>query len=55
MLEASARYINQNQSKTINIPENYSFEQFKNVYYDAWNRNIKGITTYRAGTMAAVL
>lgn len=55
MLAASAKYINQNQSKTVNLPANYSFEDFKGVYYNAWKRNIKGITTYRDGTMAMVL
>lgn len=55
MLAASAKYINQNQSKTINIPEHFTYEQFKNVYMNAWRRKIKGITTYRAGTMTVVL
>lgn len=55
MLATSAKYIDQNQSKTINIPENYSYQNFKNVYFNAWKRRIKGITTYRANTMPAVL
>lgn len=55
MLAASGKYINQNQSKTINIPQDYSYQDFKNVYMQAWKRKIKGITTYRAGTMTAVL
>ena len=55
MLSASAKYIDQNQSKTINIPENYSYQNFKNVYISAWKRKIKGLTTYRVGTMTAVL
>lgn len=55
MLAASAKFINQNQSKTINIPEDYPYQDFKNVYMSAWKRNIKGITTYRAGTMTVVL
>lgn len=55
MLQASANFVNQNQSKTINIPEEYSYQDFKDVYFDAWKRKIKGVTTYRAGTMSAVL
>ena len=35
MLKASAKYINQNQSKTVNLPSSYTFEDFKNVFYDA--------------------
>jgi len=29
MLAASAKYINQSQSKTINIPKDYPYEKFK--------------------------
>lgn len=55
MLQASAKYVNQNQSKTINIPNDYTFQQFKDVYMTVWKKKIKGATTYRAGTMTAVL
>lgn len=55
MLVASAKYINQNQSKTINIVKDYSYQAFKNIYISAWRKKIKGITAYRAGTMTAVL
>ena len=34
-------------SKTINIPADYSFNDFKNVYLDGWKFGLKGITTYR--------
>jgi ribonucleoside-diphosphate reductase alpha chain len=34
-------------SKTINIPENYSFEDFQKVYLDGWKLGLKGLTTYR--------
>ena len=43
-------------SKTINIPYDYPYNKFKNLYLDAYNTGvIKGVTTYRSGTMAAVL
>jgi ribonucleoside-diphosphate reductase alpha chain len=32
MLATSAKYVDQNQSKTINIPEDYPYEDFKKVY-----------------------
>lgn len=54
-LEIIAPFVDQNSSKTINVPNDYSYEQFENVYLDAWKLGIKGITTYRAGTMTAVL
>ena len=41
---------------TVNIPQDYPFEDFKDLYRKAWETgSIKGVTTYRAGTMSAVL
>ncbi len=55
-LKGFSKYTDSACSKTINIPNNYSFENFKNIYLDAYETGyIKGITTYRAGTMASVL
>jgi ribonucleotide reductase alpha subunit len=54
-LKMISPFVDQNSSKTINIPSDYSFDDFENVYLDAWKAGIKGITTYRAGTMTAVL
>lgn len=34
-------------SKTINIPKDYPFEKFQNVYLDAYRMGCKGCTTYR--------
>jgi ribonucleoside-diphosphate reductase alpha chain len=34
-------------SKTINCPEDISFEDFKNIYLEAHARGLKGCTTYR--------
>jgi ribonucleoside-diphosphate reductase alpha chain len=43
-------------SKTVNLPENYSFDKFKDLYMDFWASGvIKGGTTYREGTMSSVL
>lgn len=54
-LQIAAHYTDMSNSKTVNIPNNYSFEKFKDLYLKAWKMNIKGLTTYRAGTMTAVL
>lgn len=55
-MEVFSQHICSAMSKTINLPENYSFDEFKNVYLKAFSSGtIKGVTTYRAGTMAAVL
>ena len=51
-----AKYIDSSISKTINISQDYSFEDFKNVYMKAYDTGyIKGVTTYRWGTMANVV
>ncbi len=43
-------------SKTVNVPADYPFEDFKSLYQKAHATGvIKGVTTYRAGTMSAVL
>ena len=54
-LKIVAHYTDMNNSKTTNVPGDYPFEDFKSLYMDAWKSKIKGITTYRAGTMTAVL
>lgn len=50
-----AKYVDSAISKTVNIPNDYPFEKFKDVYLQAFDAGIKGITTYRAGTMTTVL
>lgn len=55
-LKGFAKYVDSAMSKTVNVPNEYPFEDFKNIYLDAYNSGfVKGITTYRAGTMATVL
>jgi ribonucleoside-diphosphate reductase alpha chain len=54
-LKIIAKYVNMNSSKTVNINNDYPYDSFKNLYLDAWKSGIKGITSYRAGTMTAVL
>lgn len=55
-LKGFARWVDSAISKTINIPHDYPFEYFKTVYLHAYSSGyIKGVTTYRAGTMTAVL
>lgn len=51
-----ARYVDQSISKTCNLPADYPYEDFKRLYQDAYRTGvIKGITTYREGTMTSVL
>jgi ribonucleoside-diphosphate reductase alpha chain len=41
------KHIDSSISKTINVPEDISFEAFKNIYTDAFEKGLKGCTTYR--------
>lgn len=48
-------YCDQSISKTASVPNDYPFEDFKNLYMDAWKSGLVGFTTYRSGTMEEVL
>jgi ribonucleoside-diphosphate reductase alpha chain len=55
-LKGFAKYVDSAISKTINLPNDYTYENFKNIYLDGYKTGyIKGMTTYRAGTMTSVL
>ncbi|MFV2051976.1 adenosylcobalamin-dependent ribonucleoside-diphosphate reductase [Aliiroseovarius sp. YM-037] len=47
MQAAAQVWIDSSISKTINCPEDISFEAFKDVYMQAWDSGCKGCTTYR--------
>ena len=47
MQAAAQKWIDSSISKTINCPEDISFEAFKDVYMGAWDQGCKGCTTYR--------
>ena len=47
MQAAVQKHVDSAISKTINIPEDFPFESFKNVYLNAYERGCKGCTTYR--------
>ncbi|MCQ0093554.1 adenosylcobalamin-dependent ribonucleoside-diphosphate reductase [Roseovarius sp. M141] len=47
MQAAAQKWVDSSISKTINCPEDISFDAFKDVYMQAWNSGCKGCTTYR--------
>jgi ribonucleoside-diphosphate reductase alpha chain len=47
MVAAIAPYVDSAISKTVNVAEDYPYEEFKNLYFEAWKAGLKGITTYR--------
>ena len=47
MQAAAQKWVDSSISKTINCPEDISFDDFKQVYMAAWDQGCKGCTTYR--------
>ena len=51
-----SKYIDSAMSKTVNIPNDYDYEDFKSLYLNVHDTGtIKGCTSYRDGTMLSVL
>tara|TARA_Y100000361_G_scaffold14974_1_gene11820 strand:+ start:4436 stop:6112 length:1677 start_codon:yes stop_codon:yes gene_type:complete len=49
VVEACVPYVDQAISKTINVPADVPWEDFKNIYFKAWAFGAKGCTTFRNG------
>ena len=47
MLAAVQPYVDGAISKTVNVPADYPYEDFKDLYTDAWRAGLKGLATYR--------
>jgi ribonucleoside-diphosphate reductase alpha chain len=44
---AAQKWIDSSISKTANVPTDYPYEDFKNIYLYAWQQGLKGCTTFR--------
>ncbi len=44
---ALQKYVDSSISKTINVPADFSYDDFKNVYFQAYERGLKGCTVFR--------
>ena len=51
MCAAVAPFIDTSISKTVNVPADYPFEDFKNLYTEAWKAGLKGLATYRPNSV----
>ena len=47
MVAAVAPFIDTSISKTVNVPEDYPYAQFQDLYLHAWKSGLKGLATYR--------
>jgi ribonucleoside-diphosphate reductase alpha chain len=56
MMAAVQPYVDTSISKTVNVPADYPFDAFQDLYFEAWRRGLKGLATYRPNeTLGAVL
>ena len=56
MVAAVAPYIDTSISKTVNVPEDYPYADFEDLYLKAWRSGLKGLATYRPNkVLGAVL
>lgn len=51
IMKAVQPYIDTSISKTVNIPADYPYDQFKDLYMYAWKSGLKGLATYRPNTI----
>ena len=55
MQAAIQPYVDNSISKTINVPVDYPFEDFKDIYRRAFDLGLKGCTTFRPNTITGVV
>jgi len=56
MVAAVAPFIDTSISKTVNVPEDYPYDDFQDLYLVAWKSGLKGLATYRPNkVLGAVL
>ncbi len=56
MMEAVQPFVDTAISKTVNVAADYSFDDFKGLYQQAWRAGLKGLATYRPNSiLGAVL
>ncbi len=51
MSAAVQPYVDSAISKTVNVAEDYPYDDFKALYLEAWRAGLKGITTYRPNSV----
>jgi ribonucleoside-diphosphate reductase alpha chain len=47
MVAAVAPFVDTSISKTVNVPEDYPYADFQDLYFRAWKSGLKGLATYR--------
>ena len=55
MLEAVQPYVDTSISKTVNVPVEYPFEDFKGLYLEGWEAGLKGLATFRPNAVTGAV
>jgi ribonucleoside-diphosphate reductase alpha chain len=55
MMEAVQPFVDTAISKTVNVPVDYPYEDFKSLYREAWHAGLKGLATYRPNTIVGAV
>ena len=55
MMETVQPFVDTAISKTVNVPVDYPYEDFKNLYREAWHAGLKGLATYRPNTIVGAV
>ncbi len=51
MVAAVAPYVDTSISKTVNVPADYPYDDFQDLYLKAWKSGLKGLATYRPNSV----
>jgi ribonucleoside-diphosphate reductase alpha chain len=51
MMKAVQPFVDTAISKTVNVAADYPFDDFKNLYQEAWRAHLKGMATYRPNSI----
>jgi len=51
MMEAVQPFVDTAISKTVNVPAEYAYDDFKHLYHEAWGAGLKGLATYRPNSI----
>lgn len=55
VLSCASYYMDSAVSKTCNVPEDFSWDEFKDFYQMAWKNGCKGCTTHRTGNLKGAI
>ncbi|TWO72720.1 adenosylcobalamin-dependent ribonucleoside-diphosphate reductase [Caenimonas sedimenti] len=55
MMETVQPYVDTAISKTVNVPADYPYEEFKGLYLAAWRAGLKGLATYRPNAIVGAV